>query len=590
MQRLDQRFLLALSGLLLAVVARPCVAQGTKVTVTKYTYNADGALTSTTVTPDDGTPATTTYLTWDNFTPDTADPTTGTTAVANGRLLGFGPSPDNLTTTFQFDVRDRLKNVVADGQSEDYDYHAKGTMASSSTNGDSLQFYYDTSKNAQVTNIYQTSQDMWSGYLGHVRYLDDGTEQILLKPRKDMACSYDADQQALAPYAYDAFGAQSKVPAVAYDLRDNPFQYAGEYRDPVWGGYYLRARWYHPDLPVFLSRDPMHNLNRYGYGGGNPVMHTDPSGMSFLKTLGRGIEKGAGKLSALLNRGWYGHLDRFFLAPLMAPLQFAANPRAFWQGIKTDKDGIDIFIAASIVANVGFDLAASYSESLSAAEIYVARSVTNLTIGTAGVVASAADRGFKHFNWTTLTNGVEGVAGSYFDLSLVGGAGYNHRFNLEADEVRNISSRLRFNEEEEDDVVILRRRVRTKALGVPLPKNVGPLAENASLGLYHEQLIAITRDNIFTTEVLGGEVVTQTLSHDTENLESILGGASGKDFGLAGRIDGLVRSPLAVDGFEGLNPLNLRSAYDPEGASRYSYFRNNSSLHTKAILQNLGMW
>jgi YD repeat-containing protein len=83
-------------------------------TVTKYTYNADGALTSIAVTPDDAQP-TTTYLVWDNFTPDTADPTTGTTAVANGRLVGFGPSPDNLTTTFHFDVRDDATNGGADG-------------------------------------------------------------------------------------------------------------------------------------------------------------------------------------------------------------------------------------------------------------------------------------------------------------------------------------------------------------------------------------------------------------------------------------------------------------------------------------------
>lgn len=93
-------FFVYLSILLPAVVAisRPCAAQDTKVTVTEYTYNADGELTSVTVTPDDEQP-TTTYLVWDNFTPDAADPTTGTTAVANGRLVGFGPSPDNLTTT-----------------------------------------------------------------------------------------------------------------------------------------------------------------------------------------------------------------------------------------------------------------------------------------------------------------------------------------------------------------------------------------------------------------------------------------------------------------------------------------------------------
>ncbi|HEY0302115.1 MAG TPA: RHS repeat-associated core domain-containing protein, partial [Rhizomicrobium sp.] len=53
----------------------------------------------------------------------------------------------------------------------------------------------------------------------------------------------------------------------------NPFAYAGEYRDPIWGGPYLRARWYQPTLPSFVSSDPLSaKVNHYGYRGGNPVM------------------------------------------------------------------------------------------------------------------------------------------------------------------------------------------------------------------------------------------------------------------------------------------------------------------------------
>jgi len=79
-----------------------------------------------------------------------------------------------------------------------------------------------------------------------------------VQPRKDMACTYDAASQTLQSYTYDAFGAPpaKDKPSGTYDLRDNPFRYSGEYRDPIWGGYYLRARWYDPDLPIFLSRDP----------------------------------------------------------------------------------------------------------------------------------------------------------------------------------------------------------------------------------------------------------------------------------------------------------------------------------------------
>ena len=61
-------------------------------TITTYTYNADGALTAFAVQADDGT-ATTTYVTWDNFTPDAADPSTGTLTAPNGRLLATGAAP-----------------------------------------------------------------------------------------------------------------------------------------------------------------------------------------------------------------------------------------------------------------------------------------------------------------------------------------------------------------------------------------------------------------------------------------------------------------------------------------------------------------
>jgi len=91
-------------------------ASATMTSVTKYQYNADGALTAITKQAADGS-TTTTYLVWDDFVPSASDPTTGTVSAANGRLLGYGPSPDNLTTTFQFDVRDRLKGFSSSGQS-----------------------------------------------------------------------------------------------------------------------------------------------------------------------------------------------------------------------------------------------------------------------------------------------------------------------------------------------------------------------------------------------------------------------------------------------------------------------------------------
>ncbi len=165
-----------------------------------------------------------------------------------------------------------------------------------------------------------------------------------------MACTYDAANQTLQSYAYDAFGAPSAhdAPSGAYDLRDNPFRYGGEYRDPIWGGYYLRARWYDPDLPIFLSRDPAQHLNRYGYGNGNPVMNADPSG------YGSG---GLRRFLAGLNRGIGGHFARIFLAPLLGPLQIAAYPKQFWESVKTDKGGIDMFLVLGVVSEAAGGIA-----------------------------------------------------------------------------------------------------------------------------------------------------------------------------------------------------------------------------------------
>jgi hypothetical protein len=228
---------MCLAAIGVAVGASPLFA--TLTVTTKYTYNADGELTAITKTTDEGTE--TTYVTWDNFVPNVDDPGTGTVMVGNGTLVAFGPSP-GLPAQFQFDARQRLIGYTDGNLVERVDYQANGTLRSTEVGGDARRFYCDDSQHAEITNIYQEGHHLWSGYLEHVRYLSDGTEQVLLQPRKDMAAEYDADGKALHSYHYDAYGAQADEPLQStYDLHDNPMQYAAEYRDPIWGGYYLRC-------------------------------------------------------------------------------------------------------------------------------------------------------------------------------------------------------------------------------------------------------------------------------------------------------------------------------------------------------------
>lgn len=64
-----------------------------------------------------------------------------------------------------------------------------------------------------------------------------------------------------------------------------PFGYTGQQQDAESGLIYLRARYMDPTTGRFMSRDTFagyasrpQSQNRYGYGEGNPVNRTDPSG------------------------------------------------------------------------------------------------------------------------------------------------------------------------------------------------------------------------------------------------------------------------------------------------------------------------
>ena len=76
-------------------------------------------------------------------------------------------------------------------------------------------------------------------------------------------------------YDYDAFGVEKNA-----DTADaNSFRYCGEYFDAETDTYYLRARYYAPELGRFTSEDPAQDgLNWYTYCTGNPVLFVDPSG------------------------------------------------------------------------------------------------------------------------------------------------------------------------------------------------------------------------------------------------------------------------------------------------------------------------
>ena len=79
-------------------------------------------------------------------------------------------------------------------------------------------------------------------------------------------------------YRYDPWG----TPQTLAEGTPNPLRFHAREADPQTGLYYVRARWYDPELARFVSEDPLGlegGLNPYVFAGNSPVNVRDPSGL-----------------------------------------------------------------------------------------------------------------------------------------------------------------------------------------------------------------------------------------------------------------------------------------------------------------------
>jgi len=111
----------------------------------------------------------------------------------------------------------------------------------------------------------------------------------------------DKSGTPMAEYAYDAWGKCTLVREMSGSGigRINPFRYRGYYYDAETGLYYLKARYYDPEVGRFISPDDtsylepevLNSLSLYAYCGSDPVMFVDPTGYApeWLRWLGIGL-------------------------------------------------------------------------------------------------------------------------------------------------------------------------------------------------------------------------------------------------------------------------------------------------------------
>ncbi len=233
------------------------------------------------------------------------------------------------TTAYTWDVRDRLTRVdYPDGTFNAFAYDAQGRRISRrDRQGATSYFIYEG---------WNLMQEVAPNGAVLANYVYDGLDHPIAMNRGGTTYYYLYDRLGnvvgltngagvlVASYRYDPWGNLLAAGGINPNLT-NPFRFVGREWDADSGLYYMRGRYYDPDLGRFISRDPLRLTmpagNHYAYAANNPANASDPMGLDvanrrWWQTLG-GVVVGVG-----------GGLIFLATAPVSGPLALAAGAAA----------------------------------------------------------------------------------------------------------------------------------------------------------------------------------------------------------------------------------------------------------------------
>lgn len=202
----------------------------------------------------------------------------------NGNLTS--QNNNGVITSFAFDAENKLVNVGGTLNAT-YTYDAMGFRRVAIRNGLAARYVLDI--NGSMENVLmETDGDnnalyyyiQGNGLLYRIKASDNSVEYYHFDSRGSAIAITDQAQTITHKYVYDAFGKvlKSEEPVSAF----NPFRYVGKYGVMYEDSslYFMRARYYNPDIGRFLSEDPVFGLILFSYCNNNPIIKLDPEGLS----------------------------------------------------------------------------------------------------------------------------------------------------------------------------------------------------------------------------------------------------------------------------------------------------------------------
>lgn len=157
------------------------------------------------------------------------------------------------------------------------------------------------------------------GVNGITGFTLNGTEFYYRKNiQGDVTHIYDEFGKLMAHYVYNAWGEHQMLVDEDGIGKINAIRYRSYYYDNETGFYYLKSRYYDPEVGRFISMDSIeylepgriNGLNLYAYCLNNPIMYSDPDGNSVILAMlfgfliGFGAGFGLNAVSQGLTNGW----------------------------------------------------------------------------------------------------------------------------------------------------------------------------------------------------------------------------------------------------------------------------------------------
>mgnify|MGYP005757996245 FL=1 len=223
------------------------------------------------------------------------------------RLIGYGEEKFEYDAignplkycelTLTWEKGRRLKSASNGSESVTYTYDAFGMRRSKTAGGTETSYVYERGKLIREIRGSEKIDYLYGedGIIG----IKIGSEKYLYRKNVfgDVTEIYDEAGTLVGKYNYNAFGECEIETDEGGIAEKNPIRYRGYYYDEETGFYYLKTRYYDPEIGRFitiddtsyLDHDSVNGLNLYCYCGNNPVMNVDPEGTSWWSSLWRTI-------------------------------------------------------------------------------------------------------------------------------------------------------------------------------------------------------------------------------------------------------------------------------------------------------------